>query len=346
MEMCEEEEEEDLKEVRKEEEEDLPAKEDDLTVVSKEEEDPPAGEESVEQQRNKTAERFLVDVLIDISEENLYEDQEPHEYHLYSSWEDSVCGWARVAPLSGILVTVRKCSKPKNKKANDPTLLPADPIHCDTGSPASEPHVNVHRLIKSSPLNQQKESWGQTDTSVLQMEAPEWTHIDTVQRNIAHLLTGEKEEFPFQPTHQSSSHCSLLDHRSTKHQKHSHRPSGTMVPIINFTFLPPIKSPPLSGNVCRGKAPEGETFEENCLAFHKKNGRRRTGMDLHAYSTGMNSRYQRSHFFSPLPVSVPKRFHGPESSKPEDVHHTSCSVGKSISTLIAQPHMRPRCLFS
>ncbi|XP_029950786.1 uncharacterized protein C16orf46 homolog [Salarias fasciatus] len=332
--------------------------EDDLTPVDREEGDPT---DSVEQQPIRTPVRTHVDVLLDISEENLLKELEPYEYHCYSSWEDSVCGWARVAPLSCIYVTEKKCKKPNNKEADDPTCLSAGQTRSDAGSPAgSETHVDVHKPNKSSLLNQQKVLWSQMDASAQQSHAPEQTAVNTMQRNMEHLLIGEKEEFGFQPTHlqpqHSSSIYSLLDNRPAKQQKYSHRPSDTVVPITNFTFLPPIKSPELSPKVrrhlCRGKSSERESFEKNCFTLHKKNGKRGTRVDtlaqsdLYAHSTELSSRYQRNQFLSAIRASIPKRYQVPVSSKLETVHRTSYSMGKRISQAIAQPYIRPSCLFS
>ncbi|KAK9542668.1 hypothetical protein VZT92_000509 [Zoarces viviparus] len=83
----------------------------DHIVVNGSEEELPTQEEAVEEQ---TPERRHVDILLDISEEDFMKELEPHEYKCYSGWEDAVHGWARVAPLSCILLTQERYKKPKH----------------------------------------------------------------------------------------------------------------------------------------------------------------------------------------------------------------------------------------
>lgn len=284
-----------------------------------------------------------------------------------------VCGWARVAPLSCILLPQKRDWKPKYKEPDNPTPLSVDPTICNVDSSASnaEPRCELHAgphnsFKKSTTLSQQTGSCGHTAAAALQPDAPEWPVVSAVQKNMSHLLLDVKLEEEGQPHHLSSKYTTT-ENRPTKPQKHSHRPNNTVVPIKNFTFLPPINSPNLnphkiSGQLCSGKrAPEGETLEENCYMFDKKNGTRGSRVDsnpeLPTYTAALTSKHrtcQHNHYLlSAGSVSIPKRYQVPMSSKPDTVHRTSYSVGKSLTqalhsstTAAAQAHMHPSCLFS
>ncbi|XP_040008022.1 uncharacterized protein LOC120803526 [Xiphias gladius] len=224
------------------------------------------------------------------------------------------------------------------------------------------------------PLNQQVGSWSNTAVAALQPEASEWPVLNATKKTTSHLLHGEKieeegklRETPPQPHHLSSKY-SVSDNRPTKPQKHSHRPNNTVVPIKNFTFLPPIKSPHLSpkvgGQLCSGKkASEAETLEENCFMFDKKSETRGTRVDpaanteLPSDSAALTSKYRtcqhNPHLFSAISVSVPKRYQVPVSSKSDTVHRRGYSMGKSLTQALhastaagALAHMQPSCLFS
>ncbi|KAM4593537.1 uncharacterized protein PAE49_008184 [Odontesthes bonariensis] len=188
-------------------------------------------------------ERRHVDALLDISEENSMREREPYEYVSYSRREDAVCGWARAAPLSGILMIQKNHRKPKQKKADNLTPLSVNPLPAGANSSASfseqpcESHAGLRNFKKSASPNQQTGSWGQTDFAVL----------NATQKNRTHLFHDEKidgegtlRHTSLQPHHLSSKY-SVLENRLTKPQKPSYKLNNTMVPIKNFTFLPPIK---------------------------------------------------------------------------------------------------------
>lgn len=286
-----------------------------------------------------------------------------------------VQGWARVAPLCGILLPQKRYRKPKQKEADNPAPLAVDPTIPNAGSSATvaehpcESHVGLHSSLKKSmPLNQRTGSWGHIAVPALQKDVSEWPVLSAMQKTVSNLFLEEKMEqeamlgeTPSQ-THHLSSKYSVSENRPTKPQKH--RPNNTVVPIKNFTFLPPIKSPHLnlqkvSGQLCSGKkAPGGETMEENCFMFDKKSGTRGTRLDPVAnpepptYPAALTSKYRacqhNPHQFSAVSVSVPKRYQVPLSSKPDTVHRTSYSVGRSLTQALhsgtaagAQAHMCP-----
>ncbi|XP_071344525.1 uncharacterized protein C16orf46 homolog [Trachinotus anak] len=340
------------------------------TAVGGSDEELPTQEDAVEEEPYRTPERRHVDVLLDISEEESLKELEPYEYHCYSGLEEAVRGWARVAPLSCILLTQKRYRKGNHKEANNPTPESVDPALPNADrSPSCESHADSHNNFKKSmPSNQRVGSWSNNALAALQPDA--------MQKTTSHPLLEEKKgekgmlrETPVQPHHLSSK-CSVSENRSTKPQRasHSHRPNNTVVPIKNFTFLPPIKSPHLnpkvSGQLCSGKkASEGETFEENCFILDKKSETSGIRVDpavnteLPNYSAALPSTYrtcQRNpHLFTAVSVSIPKRYEVRISSKPDTVHHRSYSMGKSLTQALqasttagAQAHMHPSCLFS
>ncbi|XP_059213078.1 uncharacterized protein LOC131991624 [Centropristis striata] len=337
----------------------------DHTAVNGSDKELPAQEEAVSEQ---TPERRHADALLDISEEDLMQELEPHEYHCYSGWEEAVHGWARVAPLSCILLTQKRYKKPKHKETDNLTALSVDPTISDADSSAStsehccESRVGLNNSLKTSMLlNQHAGIWSNPAVGALQKDASEWPVLNAIQKTMSDLVLKDKikkeeglRETPSQP-HQLPSKYS--ENRSTKHQKHRQRPNNAVVPIKNFTFLPPITS-----QFCSGiKAPAGETIEEDDFMFDKKSGTRRTrgtrvepidNPELHSYSAALTSKYrtcqQNPHVFSAVSVSVPKRYQVPMSSRLDTVHCTSYLVGKSLTQALhsdtvagAQAHMHP-----
>ncbi|XP_078106272.1 uncharacterized protein C16orf46 homolog [Sander vitreus] len=320
--------------------------------------------------RDQTKERRHVDSLLDISEEDFMKEQEPYEYHCYPGWEEAVNGWARVAPLSCILLPQQRYRKPMHKEADNPTPLSVDPTIPEADSSSSiaqhccESHVGPHNCLKKSmQLNQHTGSWDNTDVAARPKDTSEWPVLKAMQKATSNLLKekigeeGMLRETPLQPHHLPSKYS---ENRPTKPEKHRHRPNNTVVPIKNFTFLPPIKSPHLSPQkviqLCSGKTPlEGEPIEENGFMFDKKNGTRVDPIanpELPAYSAALTSKYRACqhnlHLFSAVRVSIPKRYQVPMSSKPDTLHRSSYSMGKSLTQALhsntaagAQAHMHP-----
>ncbi|XP_061882914.1 uncharacterized protein LOC133634023 isoform X1 [Entelurus aequoreus] len=184
------------------------------------------------------AQRIHVDALLDISEEAFLKEVEPYEYHCYPGWEEAVCGWDRVAPISGILLPQKRDKKPKQRKETDnpaplhivePTTSCGDTL-ASGGEHCSESHSTPQNLKKPTPSSQR-----------VQPESPEWLAPDGVDEDMSHLLHEEKAPLsgiPLQLQHlpQTTSKSSRSSKSSKRHQTKS-----TVVPITNFTFLPPIK---------------------------------------------------------------------------------------------------------
>lgn len=334
--------------------------EEDLTAVDGANRDFSEQEDTDEE----TAGRTHVDSLLDVSEESFMKEVEPHEYHCYPGWEDAVWGWARVAPLSCILLTQKRHRKPKHKEADNLTPLFVDPTpsNADSSSSITEQHCESNAGLHGfKKLNLQTGFWNPAMVAAQQPDVLKWPLLNVMQRDTEHLFREEEiveEGTPLQPRHLPSTY-SVSENRPTKPQKHSNRPNNTVVPIRNFTFLPPIKSPYLnskvSGHPCRSKkAPGGESSEENCFVLDKKSGTRRAdtvaNSDPPIYSAALTSKHQtcqrNPQFLSAVSVSVPKRYQVPTPPKPDTVHRASYSMSKSLSHAIAQPHMHPSCMFS
>ncbi|XP_029311819.1 uncharacterized protein LOC115024428 [Cottoperca gobio] len=323
-------------------------KEVDDTAVNGSDEELPTWGETVGEQ---TPERRHADALLAFSEEASMKEREPFEYHCYSGWEEAVRGWARVAPMSCILLNDKKYRKPKHKEADNPTLLyaeraiPVADISANIAEHQCESHVSPHNIFKKPmPLNQQTNH----ETGSWSNAAAELAALNVMQKTMSNLLLKDKteevegtlRETPLQSHYALSKY---LEIRPTKPQKHRHRPNNMMVPITNLTFLPPILPAHLNpqkvcGHSCSGKkAPQGETMEENCLMFDKKSGTRGTRVDsianpeLPTYSAALSSKYRtcqhNPYLFSAASVSTQV----PASSKPDTVHGTSYSTGKSLT---------------
>nr|XP_046241293.1 uncharacterized protein si:ch73-103b9.2 [Scatophagus argus] len=304
--------------------------------------------------------RKHVDALLDLSEEDFLKELEPYEYRCYSGWEEAVHGWARVAPLSCILLSQKSSRKLKHKEVDNP--VPLSVPNADSSASIAEhcwdSHTALHNGFKKQTLNQHAGSCSNTPLSVLRKDASEWPLLIAMRKTTPNLVLVEKIE------EGGALRQTPLQNRAIKPQKHSHRPSNTVVPIKNFTFLPPIESPQMnpqriSGQLCNGKkAPEGETTEENCVTFNKKSGTRGTKMDpvvnpeppMHSagLTRGLRTCQHNPLLFSAVRVSITKRCQVPVSSKCDTATSTGFSVDKSLTQALhpvtaagAEAHMHP-----
>ncbi|XP_074523052.1 uncharacterized protein C16orf46 homolog [Halichoeres trimaculatus] len=323
------------------------------------ENDSPTEEDTVEELPFETPERKHVDALIDISEEEFLKELEPFEFHCYNGWEEAARGWARVDPMSCILSTPKTHTKAKHGGAT-PTPLPVNPptpANPDKLSSAAKHHCEWKPSFqKPTQITQHAASWSNPAVTAPQRDASEWPFLNTLHKtSLKSLHKGKiEQEGVFRDTHHASSKCSVMDNRPCKPQRHSHRPNSTVVPIRNFTFLPPIQPTHFhSHGVSSKKAPEGGTAEENFVLFYTKGLKRETRVDsaaeLQMSSAALTSKcrtYQHNpHTFSAVSVSIPRRYQVPLSSKPDTVHPTSYSVGTqallSSSAASPQAHMNP-----
>ncbi|XP_004539457.1 uncharacterized protein C16orf46 homolog [Maylandia zebra] len=277
---------------------------------------------------HEIAERRLVESLLDTSEENFLNEKELNEFHCYSGWEDAVCGWARVVPLSCILLTSNTYKKPEHKEADNGTPSSDDPVPSNGDSSASiteqhcESHAGLDNFKKFVSVNQHTGSWSQTAMAAQQTDAAECPFLKAMQRNPTHLLLEEKiyergmDKETLSQLHHLSSKYSVPENKPAKPWKHSHRPNNRVVPIKNFTFLPPINPPHLiakaSGHLCRDKkTPEKQTSEKNGFLLDKQRGTRGTRVDtasnsdISTFSAALTSKYQ-SFWQNPHNVLIPR----------------------------------------
>lgn len=238
-----------------------------------------------------------------------------------------------MAPLSCILLNQKRNRKIKH----DPASPSADPTQPNAESSASaaehrcESHTGPSKSFKNGTLSkQQAGSWTNSAVAALQADASHWTVLSDVQKTASHVLLGAKTEEEETPG------CRVSENRPTKPPKHSRRPNSTVVPIKNFTFLPPIKSPHLNprfaGQLCvtRGAGLDAVA-----------------NIEFSTYSAALTSKYQPGQhnlsLFSPGSVSVPKRLQVPVP-KPDKY-----SLGRSLHSTTAagaQGQMQPGYLFS
>ncbi|XP_057693850.1 uncharacterized protein LOC130916833 [Corythoichthys intestinalis] len=183
------------------------------------------------------AQRMHVDVLLDMSEKEFLKEMEPHEYHCYSGWEEAVRGWDRVAPVSGILLPQRrdKKQKPRKETTDNPSSSHQDTVFYgdilasggeQCGESQSQP--GPHNLKKSTL----------TQKATTEAESPEWHGLHGVEEdsNMLHDEKGQPIGVPLNLQHLPQTMSKARPSKSTKRQARS-----TVVPITNFTFLPPIK---------------------------------------------------------------------------------------------------------
>lgn len=260
-----------------------------------------------------------------------------------------VCGWARVAPLSCILVT-QKTNVESKREADK--LSPFEPTPSTADSATTpvqqrcESRVSLHN-VQNSTSSQQKGFWRQTAVATQKANTAERPVLNAIQKNIK--TEGTLRAATLQPCHVSSKY-SVPENRPVKpKQKSSPRPSYTVVSIKNLTFLPPVTSPHLNhkdgAHLCRGKkAPKGETLQVNCIMLNTKSGTD-TGKRHEDVPFSSAPLTYRTHM-SAVSTSVPRRFHTPTPPKPDIVYQNGYPVGKGFSQAIAQACMHPSCLFS
>lgn len=243
-----------------------------------------------------------------------------------------VLGWARVAPLSCILLSQKRDRKAKHKEADNPTPLPVDPIICNVDSSAGNAERRCE--LQAGPQNSSKKYMPLSQLTVscshtiAEARQPEWSVFNAMKNNLSHLLLEEKIEdggTPLQPYHQPN----VPENRSSRPPKHTRRPNSKVLPIKNFIFLPPINSvQKAKGQLCsRMKAPE-DALEENCCTFDKRSDTRGLRLEHVAdqefpiYTSTLTAKYQtcQHHRFSDVNVSLPKRHRVKMSSKPDIVH--------------------------
>lgn len=229
-----------------------------------------------------------------------------------------VRGWTRAAPLSSIFVSPKRNKNRTTKRADSPGRLSVD----------LAPHNAERSAKKSTEMRQSSASWSDTSAAAAAAAAAsESTVFDAFWRNMPEMLP---EENPKKKT-------SHKDHppksKSAKNSKSIHRCSNTVVPIKQFTFLPPIEelqlSPQLLNEHIYPQRPlEGEPSEKNSFALDKKGGMKGTRVDtVMNPDSGLYSKLHvsqcNSQLLSAFSVSIPSRYQVSLSS-----NQTHASMGK------------------
>ncbi|XP_051580713.1 uncharacterized protein LOC127456314 [Myxocyprinus asiaticus] len=106
----------------------------------------------------ESLDRQYVHVLLDISEEDDWREQDIHEIQSQTGWEDAVEGWGRSPPLALFLQAQRKGKRIKQNIINSHCILCAElnlPIYCTAGS-APEPcyDISEENFRKTDPTPQ------------------------------------------------------------------------------------------------------------------------------------------------------------------------------------------------
>ncbi|XP_055088473.1 uncharacterized protein LOC129457429 [Periophthalmus magnuspinnatus] len=281
-------------------------------------------------------------------------DLHPPEYQCNQGWEEAVCGWARVAPLALLLLAEKTDYKSKHKDAeNDSfTSVETDNLAEQPSETQRRPPTRVRTRISS------QNTWSCTRHNAPNptSESLEIPFVDGISKQMAQLTLADQtrdSRTPFQH------HQVMADSRSPKPRKNSLKTNNALVPIKNFTFLPPIIMPQNQQNF--KKHQQGESGLENFFLIDKISRIRGSKGDLFyttefpkdAYNENISSKYRtcqhNPHYYSAVSVSVPKRYHMTVSSKPETLHPAGYSVSKTLHSSTAanrQVPMHPSCLYS
>ncbi|KAF7661259.1 hypothetical protein LDENG_00265310 [Lucifuga dentata] len=278
-------------------------KEPDQTTEDGSNKELPAVEDAECQQPHITTAGKYLDSLLDINDETFWTDQESYEYRSYSGWEEAVRGWGRVAPMAGIYVPQEKNNEPKKQKKSSYSK-PHSQDHLTVGSLPKAARCAVYHceqyvdpknsLMKTMPLNEQIRTCSASTVGALQPNAPELAVLTAMEKATSHLLLTEKivEDGKVRGSQQPASHLyyvsskyPVLENRTSKHLKSTHRPPS-VVPIKNFTFLPDSPHPKPQRISCQGcnqkRVPERETLELNSFIRDKKNGHRKRAKEVRA----------------------------------------------------------------
>lgn len=305
---------------------------------------------------DKPPDRGHVDVLLEISEEALMDDLEPYEYHCYQGWEEAVCGWTRAAPLASIVVAEKTGHKSKNKDAEHEASAKQDKLA------EKNNYERLRSETRNSNLSRSKRIFTKSNSSSPTSVTPEIPVIEDKSKTVCQVVSEDQTTdvgTPFQ-NHQEVSKYNLAGYGSPKPRRNSHSTNNAMVPIKNFTFLPPIKLPQNhQQNISGYKHQVCETDSQCFLIIDKINQVRQTKGDLvntelpkDAYNEAVSSKYRTCqhnlNYYSAVSVSVPNRYHVAVSSKPETLHPTGYSVSKALcsSTANRQFHLQPSYLYS
>lgn len=213
-----------------------------------------------------------------------------------------VRGWTRVAPLSSLFISPKRSKNRTTKRADSPSRQSVEPVLHNTDTPAKKPPETIP---SSTP-------WSGTTAAPLVPAVSESPMFDAFWRNMPEMLP---EESPKKKgSHKDSSAKSKL----TKNLKSLPRSLNTVVPIKQFTFLPPIEELQLNPHLINEqilpqRISEGDSSEKSCFAMDKKGGTKGTRLDsVTNHEPGLYPKLHlaqcNSQLLSAFSVSIPGRY--------------------------------------
>lgn len=252
-------------------------------------------------------------------------------------------GWARVSPISCIMMNQKSQDKAKDREAKNPTTLGLNRTPSKAGSTSSlvEQHCKSHAdLPNLKEVGTLSDRLGSSGPTTLPVRNP-------IQKYLPDSFLEGKKWMPQETAltlHHLSSNYALSQRRASKCQNHTTKYNVTMVPIKNIAFLPPINSKQkINCHVCRGK----KTSDAKTLyKLEKTISSSQTQLDVAAcFDLPINSTaqtychkgcQQKPSLCPAVCVSVPRRQIS-ISPKIDTVHPTRYSVGKNLSQAMEQP---------
>lgn len=213
-----------------------------------------------------------------------------------------VRGWTRVAPLSSIFVSPKRNKNRTPKRADSPSRQSVDLALHNTDTPAKKP----------PEMSQSSVPWSDTTAAGLVPAVSESPMFDAFWRNMPEMLPEEN------PKKKRSQKDSPAKSKSAKNSKSLHRSINMVVPIKQFTFLPPIEELQLNTQLINEqiftqRPSEGESSEKSSFALDKKGGMKGTRADsVMNHDPGLYSRLHvsqcNSQLLSAFSVSIPGRY--------------------------------------
>lgn len=181
--------------------------------------------------------------------------------------------------------------KAKPKEADPPsdaTVWGGGPSACEVEGHQELPAAPHDSLKEYSPPNQQVGSCAHCAAEAQQ------SVLDAVQTNMSQLALEESSGARWTPLRPQRPLTQLSESR-----RHGQRPSaaaaGTMVPIKNITFLPPIESLYKPGGQLCSYRRLPEELAQTCSRFDKRSssrGLRAPGSDVPLYSAALTSKHR------------------------------------------------------
>lgn len=218
-----------------------------------------------------------------------------------------------MAPLSSIFVSPKRNKHRISKRADSPGRQSVDLALQNPDTAAKKP----------TEMSQSSVPW--SDTSAAGVAAvSESPMFDAFWRNIPEMLPEEN------PKKRGSHRDSPAKSKSAKNSRSTLKSINTVVPIKQFTFLPPIEELQLNSQLINEqlypqRPLEGESLEKSSFALDKKGGMKGIRVDtVMNHDPGLYSKLHvsqcNSQLLSAFSVSIPGRY---QVSLPSSQTHAS-----------------------